>query len=234
MKLKNNKSGFTLIEMLIAVSIFALVLIMATNIYMIINNSQRKVVTLQKIQEDVRFLFEAMAQDIRLSSINYSFYQDSNINIHPLRGGEQNSLLALLDQSGNQVFYRLGGSGNDKVQYCSGDCSLLIDENWQNITPESVEIIDLGVVITPSANPFEEVAEGTCPGGNHIECDIGYACISNECKYFNDGGNFQPKVFFSIHSMGVGRNIAEESELYMQSIISTRIFPGQVLNLNHE
>lgn len=221
--------------MLIAVSIFSLVLIVATNIYLIINNSQRKVVTLQKIQEDVRFLFEAMAQDIRLSSINYNFYQDNTIYLHPSRIIDtDDEVLALIDQLGNQIYYRLSGG---KVQYCSGgsgDCGLLVDGNWEDITPESVEVIDLDFVITPSANPFEEVVPDTCPGGNHTECDIGYTCVSNECKYFTDGGNFQPKVIISIHSKGVGRKIAEESELNMQSTISTRIFPGQVVNLNYE
>ena len=251
MKLWNNKSGFTqhhilnnikssvgftLIEMLIAVSIFALVLIMATNIYIIINNSQRKVVTLQKIQEDVRFLFEAMAQDIRLSSINYSFYQDpaNAINLHPEFGGDDNSVLALIDQSGNQIYYRLNVN---KLQYCSGGCDFDDPLVWANITPESVEIIDLGVVITPGANPFEEVNQDLC--NFNADCEIGYMCNLtavplSRCEYFNDGGNFQPKVIFSIYSRGVGRNIAEESELNMQSIISTRIFSGQVLNLNHE
>jgi len=229
MNIKNNKIGFTLIEMLIAVSIFSLVLIAATNIYLIINNSQRKVVTLQKIQEDVRFLFDAMAQDIRLSSINYSFYQDNNLNTHPLRDGDKNTVLALVDQLDNQIYYRLSGAGN-KVQYCENDCDLSDVNDWDDVTPESVEINDLRFIISPSADPFLEVNYPAC--NINDDCPVGYACSGTECKYFNDGGNFQPKVIMSIYSRGVGKNIAEESELVMQSTISTRIFSGQIENLN--
>lgn len=235
----NNKSGFTLIEMLIAVSIFSLVLIAATNIYLIINNSQRKVVTLQKIQEDVRFLFEAISQDIRLSSINYDFYITEGININPLRGGSDNNILALVDQNGVEIYYRQSDSGTE-IQYCEVtediNCSLSNPDHWENITPTQVQINYVKFTIIPTADPYTESGEiDTCTSPTHDTCTIGYYCTSsNECRYSADGGNFQPKVIFSISSKGVERNIAEESELIMQSTISTRIFSGQIENLNYD
>lgn len=233
MKLRNQKAGFTLIEMIIAVAIFSLVLIVATNIYLIINNSQRKIVTLQKIQEDVRFLFDAIAQDIRLSSINYDYYQDNSIGLHPDRSGFENNLLALIDQSGEQIFYRFNDTSNN-LQYCSGECSITNPDVWENITPEQVEIRNAKFIISPSADPFVEVEHTPCI--NNGQCDdSGYMCESSGyCEYYTDGNNFQPKVMFSIHSRGIGSTIAEESELIMQTTISTRIFPGQVKNSNYD
>ena len=236
-KLKNN-FGFTLIEMLIAVSIFSLVLVAATNIYLIVNNSQRKVVTLQKIQEDVRFLFEAMAQDIRLSSINYDFYIDNNINVHPLRGGNDNSILALIDQDGTDIFYRLGGTGSE-IQYCevteTNTCSLSNADDWENITPDQVAINYLKFTIVPTADPYQEISPETCSGGNNDMCTIGYHCaVSDECLYSTGGENFHPRVTISVSSTGVGSNLAEDSKLIMQTTVSTRVFPGPVENLNYD
>ncbi len=218
--------------MLIAISIFALVLIAITNVYLIFNNSQRKIVTLQKIQEDVRFLFDSIAQDIRLGSINYDYYQTNGIGIHPNRDGLNNSLLALIDQSGEQIFYNWNET-TYKLQYCSGDCDLGNSADWENITPEQVEIVDLKFIIYPSADPFKEVAEEACTGNSQCETS-GYVCNAGFCKYFSDGQNFQPKVLFSIKSRGVEQKIAQESELIMQSTISTRIFSSQIKNLNYD
>ena len=233
---KNNNSGFTLIEMLIAISIFALVLIVATNIYITINNSQRKVVTMQKIQDDTRFLFEAMAQEIRLGSINYDFYEINSIYLHPDRGGKDNYILAINSQAGDEIFFRRSGSGSgNKVQYCAvnnlNDCDFTIDSLWQNVTPEGVDILDLRFVISPSADPFIETMSESC--SVDTDCGFGYACDTT-CKYDSDGGNYQPKVKFILQSYGVGKNIAEESEILMQTTISTRIFTGPVQNLNYE
>jgi len=230
-----KQSGFTLIEMIIAVAIFSLVLIAATNIYLIINNSQRKVVTLQKIQEDVRFLFDAISQDIRLGSINYEFYQDEEIPLHPDRADRlDNTVLAMIDQDREQVYYRLNDTG-DKIQYCSGqDCDLAVPADWDDITPDQVEILNLSFLVYPSADPFIDEPEVDCTNDN--QCDpSGYVCgTANTCVYFTDGQNFQPKVLFSIKSRGIGSDLAEDSELLMQSIISTRIFPSEIKNLNYD
>ncbi|XOU94481.1 MAG: PilW family protein [Candidatus Kerfeldbacteria bacterium] len=243
---KLNNSGFTLIEMLIAISIFSLVLIVATNIYITINNSQRKVVTQQKIQDDIRFLFEAIAQEIRLGSINYDFYENNNINLHTGLGGSDNSILAINSQSGDEIFFRRSsdpfntnnGQGN-KVEYCTvndfNDCALDDDTLWQSVTPAGVETLDLRFAITPSANPFVETSTVSCT--SNAECDLGYVCDTIDdyiCEYDSDGQNFQPKVRFVLNSRGIGRNKGEESEILMQTIISTRIFTGAVQNLNYE
>ncbi len=239
-KINNTKSreGFTLIEMLIAISIFSLVLIVATNIYVTINNSQRKVVTMQKIQDDTRFLFEAMAQEIRLGSINYDFYESNGINLHPdpALGGLDNYILAIDNQAGEEVFFRR--SADSKVLYCIindlNDCDLSEDALWQSVTPDGVEILDLRFAISPSADPFIETTTVSC--AINEDCDLGYACntTDNICEYYSDGGNFQPKVKFVMSSRGLGTNLADESEILMQTIISTRIFSGAVNNLNHD
>lgn len=239
--LRKNQKAFTLIEMIIAVSIFVLVFVIATNIYLVINSTQRKVVTMQRIQSDVRYLFEAIAQEIRLGQINYDFYIDKEIDLHPSAG--DNTVLAVVNRSGDSIFFRLSG---DKVQYCEidadNDCDLSVDDNWQNVTPEGVEVEHLRFIITPSADPFTDVMAVECvaDSGKIGACATiyGYSCpISADCpaapcycQYYSDGNNFQPKVQIVLKAKGTARNIAEESEMIMQTIITSRIISSEVKN----
>ena len=122
---------------------------------------------MQKVQDDVRYLFEAMAQEVRLGRINYDYYldPDNSINLHPDTGGNNNEVLAVVNQLNEAVFFRLN-SASDTVQYCKieqgSDCRLTIDEDWQDITPEGVKVDDLKFIITPSADPFAEPIPPAC------------------------------------------------------------------------
>jgi prepilin-type N-terminal cleavage/methylation domain-containing protein len=242
--LKKNQKAFSLIEMIIAVSIFVLVLVIATNIYLVINNTQRKVVTMQRIQSDVRYLFEAIAQEVRLGQIDYDFYSENSIDFHP-DSGTDNTVLAVVNRSGNSIFFRLSSSG-DKAQYCEidadNDCDLLVEDNWQNVTPEGVKVEHLRFVITPSADPFTDVTAIECvaDSGKTGACATvyGYSCsISADCpiapcycRYYSDGHNFQPKVQIILKARGTARNIAEESEMIMQTTVTSRIISSEVKN----
>jgi len=243
--LRKNQKAFTLIEMIISVSIFVLVLVIATNIYLVINNTQRKVVTMQRIQSDVRYLFEAIAQEIRLGQINYDFYIDNGIDLHP-SAGDDNTVLAVVNRSGDSIFFRLS-SGGDKAQYCEidadNDCDLLVEDNWQNVTPEGVEVEHLRFIITPSADPFTDdvmAVECNADSGKTGACAsvYGYSCPTSTdcltvpcyCQYYADGQNFQPKVQIILKARGTARNIAEESEMIMQTTVTSRIISSEVKN----
>jgi len=241
---KNNKA-FTLIEMLVVVSIFSTVVLIATNIYVSVTFIQTRVASLQKIQEDVRFVMETVAQSIRLSSINYIFYTDNNIDLHQEATGKP-YVLALIDQTGGRVFYRRSGStlpgdgqGN-LLQVCYGedDCKLTDNDNWQDITPKGVEIKDLKFIITPSADPFTEVASqsGTCSLGE--TCSSApynfYRCNGTTCQYYSDGQKFQPKVKVIIKTESPGERLAEKASMNLQTIISTRIPHFEIKNLYYD
>ncbi len=256
MTFSKNKRGFTLIEMIVALSIFVLTVLMATNIYLLINNAQRKVVAMQRVQDDVRYLFEAISQEIRLGQINYGFYDDNNIDLHP-EATEENVVLAIITQSGEQVFYRRSsvvedandGLG-DAVQYCTisaaNDCAIddEIDDitgesKWQNITPASVATKALRFTITPSADPFVSPGDPVdCLVGGDSACvaagRISYRCEAGTCKYFSDDRNYQPKVGIVLQAEAININLPEVSRtLTMQTLISSRLLPNTLQNVQY-
>jgi prepilin-type N-terminal cleavage/methylation domain-containing protein len=247
----SKKKGFTLIETIVTLSIFVLVLLIATDVYVMVNRSQRKVAATQKIQDDVRYLMEVMAQDIRLSQINYDFYETKQIDLHPLATTQPVTVLALINQTSQNIFYRWVAA-SQRVQYCreltAGLCDLTTGSGWNDLTPNGVSIAEMRFVVTPTANPFTELPVPTvCAAGSEkigaCSTDYGYSCptvaqctsLPCYCQYFSDGQHFQPKVRMIIQSVADDPNLPVASRtLNLQSIVSSRLILGQVKNIYHD
>ena len=60
-----NKKGYSLLEMVVSVALFAVVFLMITSIYLSLIESQRSVISNQNIQESTKFIFEVMSKEIR-------------------------------------------------------------------------------------------------------------------------------------------------------------------------
>ncbi len=247
MPYSRQKKGFTLIEMIVTLSIFVLILLIATNAYVMINRSQRKVAAAQKIQDDVRYLMEVMSQDIRLSQINYNFYTAEGIDLHPLASTQPITILALVNQTSVNIFYRWI-QASQHVEYCReltpGICDPDTGTAWNDLTPNGVTIAGMRFVITPTANPFvaPTIVPPNCstagkPPAGACEFILGYSCAPPlpTCVYYSDGAHYQPKVRIVIHSVAEDQSLPVESRtLDLQSVVSSRLILGQVKNTYHD
>lgn len=72
---RKNK-GFTLIEMIIALGIFSVVVTAAANLFVAGLKGQRKSLTLQYLQNDVRYTSELLSREIRMSRIEADSTED--------------------------------------------------------------------------------------------------------------------------------------------------------------
>ena len=61
----NNKKGMTLLEMIVAISIFLVVAILSSNIFVSILKGQRNSIAQQNTQENMRYVFEVIGKEIR-------------------------------------------------------------------------------------------------------------------------------------------------------------------------
>jgi prepilin-type N-terminal cleavage/methylation domain-containing protein len=71
-KIFSNKNGYTLIELMVALSIFVTVIVIVLGLFSMAIKGQRKVISQQNVQENASFLMEFMAKEIRMSKINGS------------------------------------------------------------------------------------------------------------------------------------------------------------------
>jgi len=130
--------SFTLIELMVSMSLLVVAILATLGIYLRIIGSQEKTLGQLNIQEDGQYLMSLIVKDIRAGIIDYNNYPN------PLDSPEDE--LLLLDYSGNQIRYKtdLTGSGN-----CASTRS-----NFQTITMTNVSVERLDFYISPLSDPF--------------------------------------------------------------------------------
>lgn len=64
-KIQNNNYGVSLLELMVAVALFAITIVLATSIFQSIINSQRTAVAAEDLQENMRYGFERMGKEVR-------------------------------------------------------------------------------------------------------------------------------------------------------------------------
>ncbi|MBI4050719.1 MAG: hypothetical protein HY396_01960 [Candidatus Doudnabacteria bacterium] len=140
MKISNH--GFTIIEAVVAVAVFAMTVSSILGVYISVQRLNRQSASLQALQQNARFLSEDIAKLVRNGQIDYGRYgttvpQPSTANLY------------LLDRDGVPVW--IYKSGNYLVIDKSGFGSA-------NFTGKEVKVLDFRVYVWPSVNPF--------PGGS--------------------------------------------------------------------
>lgn len=66
-KIRQNNFGTTLLEMIVAVALFSVTILAATEIFQMVVNGQRSAVAGQNTQESIRYALEVMSKEIRMA-----------------------------------------------------------------------------------------------------------------------------------------------------------------------
>jgi prepilin-type N-terminal cleavage/methylation domain-containing protein len=123
-RISNNKKGFSLIEMLVAVALFSSVMLIAVGALLSLIDANRKAQALNSVMNNLNFALENMSRNIRVGT-NYHCEVSSgtpfNVNTPTdcVNGGE---LLAFESSSGDrnddndQVVYRINGTTLEKSE----------------------------------------------------------------------------------------------------------------------
>ena len=155
--LKN--SGFTLIEVLVAVSLFMVCVTVICQVFVIISQSQRVIKAQQRLQSDTRIILSHILEQVRLGSIDYQadVYSEQLTNPSPV--------LVIRDINDQVVIYRQSSDiYTDTVcpDARSTPCLEVSVDNglsWDSITSHGVKLNDLRFYIMPDQDPFR-IAQG--------------------------------------------------------------------------
>jgi len=174
MDLKKNKSGFTLVEMIVALSIFMIFIGVAFSSYLHITRVQRDLNEIRKMYSEVRNLVSMVAGEAREMTIDYDCYFSQEgvcFDVSFAQTTNRSDSLALLSKDGlKRTIFRYVKEPQEQGEEESGKVQLIkqdrrnIEELFQtvgrfqgefaDITFEGVNINDLAFVITPRRNPF--------------------------------------------------------------------------------
>jgi prepilin-type N-terminal cleavage/methylation domain-containing protein len=165
-----HRRAFTLVELLVVMSIFSVVLVSTSDIYVQTMRYGKQIVSRAKLQADSRNALEAIARAVRVSNINYASlnYNGGSGTLPPMPVGE---LDLINPRTGDKVNIRLDST--DTNCYSDGKSSPCINvstdggSTWAPLSPKGVKIDSLKFYISPNKDPFSfDQAAGTYASSN--------------------------------------------------------------------
>lgn len=144
-----NKKGITLLELVVAVGIFSLTIVSATQIFKAVIDGQRSAIASQNIQESVRYALERMSKEIRMAKRDKAGY---------CSGLPNRTYRSIMGQNLHFLNYR-----NECIYYYAQDDRLFV--RWDPpgpeleimpLTPASIKVNNLRFdVIDPMTGTFQ-------------------------------------------------------------------------------
>ncbi len=144
-KFQVSSSGFSLIEILVAVSLFAVAATISTGALMSITDAQQKILALRIVQDNISYALDVMGKEIRTGT---SYHCGSSGDItQPQDCALGDTYFAFSDALTQRVVYCLGPTGSDKKCFDAGAKTTLkksIDggNNFQDLTSPDLIIIN--------------------------------------------------------------------------------------------
>ena len=140
-----GEGGFSIIELLIATSIFSVIGLASLGIFTSVLNGQRKALAQSRLQREAQLIMETVTKKIRTSRVDYTEYEVMFGLGNPILNPVQE--LILIDQADSRVRF-IHNQTNESIE-------LQIDTGLVNtMTPEDVDITLFNFFIVPTENPF--------------------------------------------------------------------------------
>lgn len=161
MKIKDNKLGFTLVEILVAVSIFSLLSVVVAGIYVAFSNAQARATRAQRLLNDAQFALVGIAREIRNNELYYGFGLtpiNCNDEINPVPDIDITNCI-FLRQSNGAISAFVKEDNNNKLDYLVKDP---VTKEWSvtgfvfNGENEGVIIDSLWFRYSPIFDPINE------------------------------------------------------------------------------
>lgn len=227
--------GFTLMEIMIAVSLFVILIIVLINIYLLALKAQRQTAARQQALSNVRNVMETLARQVRTSEIDYAYAYAGDID-PGISGSEKE--LALVDPDGSHIAYYVL------------DNQLVADTNgvkYALTSAEDITIVNLNFYIAPSTDPFkEEHCNKALPGLN--DCLVPTSCTVDDLKADKSGfcgclsdndcaskfcdpqahlclpQNVQPRVTIILDFQANKVKVEDRKTVFLQTTVSSRVY----------
>lgn len=159
------RNGFTFVELLLVLTLFIVVLVASSDIFIRGQRSQSRSLALQSLQDEMRAHISRIANDVRTGSIDFLCYRTAAGHMGPCGafidpvGG--NAILAIKDAQGASRWYKvestIGDSACENAQ--SAPCIMVSDSRgaqWERLTARTIRINNSvsKFFISPDKNPF--------------------------------------------------------------------------------
>ncbi|MDD4900846.1 MAG: prepilin-type N-terminal cleavage/methylation domain-containing protein [Patescibacteria group bacterium] len=104
-----NQRGVSLLELLVAVTMFTVIILSATSIFKMVVDGQRNAISAQNVQENMRYALERMSKEIRMAQLSNDACLPAAVN-KVFNTASSTSELYFKNKDGNCVKYYLENS----------------------------------------------------------------------------------------------------------------------------
>jgi prepilin-type N-terminal cleavage/methylation domain-containing protein len=150
---RRRSAGFTIFELLVVVSIFAIGSLIITATYINFTRLHRRAANAELLGEEVRFAMELI---VRAARNNRMYYVQ---NPYPWRADR----LPLLDGDGRWIYIWRYPETDPICAGLNGDCLAMRMQggSWTPISGKNIDVSRFNVFLTPLEDPFQPTGIGT-------------------------------------------------------------------------
>ncbi|MDQ5970362.1 MAG: hypothetical protein QG603_139 [Patescibacteria group bacterium] len=200
----NNKTGFTLVEMLIAISIFAVVATLASSLFSTFANNQKRTKVSQELLNNAQYALEIISREVKNNEIiTFSSDRDERCQNLPAEYSQcllftrENGETAAFVYSGSELLYvPIDCTEDDDGQY--SDCAIANAQQPATVLSadyNKVDVTSFAFFLSPDGNP-----------------------------YINDSFNQQPRVTIKMAVKYSSTKTVEQVNHYLQTTVSSRVY----------
>lgn len=213
-KKSKKREAFTLVEVLIAASIFTIVSLIGINVFVNVIRIQRRVTLENAIYEDARVMMERIAREIRSNTVDYEEYYNKAMD---QEGGFASITgLGTKNPYGNRYgcyakrFYNPGTGGPENKNFGA----MCADGSTVSSNPDCIidkTTLDINTGQNPFAG-FSTVSPDKDPQSANAFCDYSYSGDINCGKAADDDHNVQDELYL-VNSLGTQKTIFASKEI---------------------
>lgn len=131
--IKHNMKGFTMMEMIVAIALFSVTMIMATELFQKMIEGQRNTLAAQNVQESLRYTQEVISKEIRMAQKSGVVECSGSGKVYKTDNGK----LYFKNMDGECVTYELD----------NGKFKITRDADSGYITPDDITVANLEFVV---------------------------------------------------------------------------------------
>ncbi|MCF7860392.1 hypothetical protein K9M09_02120 [Patescibacteria group bacterium] len=180
-----NKSGTTLIEVIVSTALFVVIMLSMTQIFQMMLDYQRQAIATQNVQENLKYFFEVISKEMRMA---VRAKNEGNCSHMPaqarfvLSSNAYGDILYLKNYHNECVTYSLA-SDNGVVRF-----RVERDDVADYLSPAKIEISDLRFIVNEVADSqaFITVSMGAHSVGREAQYSQMYLQTTITSRYYRD------------------------------------------------
>ncbi len=200
-----NNNGLTIIEVLVALGIFALVISTAVGVFVSGSGSQRKTIELYEVQREGSYLMETISRELRMAT-ETSSTDDDNQDSDGNDIGQQNN---------NNSSIEFTNYNGDLVRYCRSDASGACNATGNFLSRE--------VCMTANSTPPPDFISVDCDSVTYEERINSPSVIIEDLVFYTSETFSQTQPIITV-SMKIKSTSRYGTELILQNSIAMRIY----------